>query len=124
MSDEKSDMGEISDLQFEDAAAGLRDSPDIQPDVGPSVAAVEGVDPQPELALSVASNASQCAEDPAEMTEAVYLGRLEPQAAILFKAHVEACPRCRPVYEETVAFVEAIRAAATWLDSGHGSKPD
>ena len=124
MSEEKSELGGISQLQFEDAAAGLRDSPDIEPDGGSSVAAVEGVDPQPQLALSVASTASQCSEDPAEMTEAVYLGRLEPQAAIRFKAHVEACPRCLPVYKETVAFVDAIRAAATWLDSGHGSKPD
>jgi hypothetical protein len=62
---------------------------------------VQRVDPEPELALLVATNASKCSEDPAEMAEAVDLGRLEPEAAMLFKAHLATCPRCRQPYEET-----------------------
>jgi hypothetical protein len=110
MSDEKSAVGEISDLQLKNAAAELPDSTDVQPDVGLSVAVAQGT--EPELALLVATNASQCSEDPAEMAEAIYLGRLEPEATMLFKAHLVTCPHCRQPYEETVAFVDAIRAAA------------
>jgi hypothetical protein len=122
MSEEESKMGEISGLQFEDATAGLPDSPDVQPDVGLSVAVVQGIDPRPELALLVNSNASQCSEDPAEMTEAYYLGRLEPEAAMLFKGHFETCSCCRQAHEETVAFVDAIRVAAKGLESVDDSK--
>jgi hypothetical protein len=122
MSDEKSAVGEISDFQLEDAAAEMPDSTDVQPDVGLSVAVVQEVDPEGELALLVATSASQCSEDPAEMAEAAYLGRLEPEATMLFKAHLVTCPRCRQPFEETVAFVDAIRAAAKAFESGDGSK--
>jgi tetratricopeptide (TPR) repeat protein len=53
-----------------------------------------------------------------ETAEAAYLGRLEPEAAMLFKTHSETCPPCRQVYEETVEFVVAISAAAKWLRFG------
>ena len=109
MSDEKSAVGEASDLQVEDAAAELR------------VAVVQEVDPEPELALLVATNASQCSEDPTEVAEAAYLGRLAPEVTMLFKAHLVTCTRCRQPYEETVAFVEAIRAAAKSLELSAGS---
>jgi hypothetical protein len=123
MSVEESAVGQISDLQFEDGAAELRDSPDVQPDVGLLVTEVQGVGLQPELAVLVASNASQCSEDPAERAEAVYLGRLEPEAAMLFKAHFETCLRCRQEYADTVRFVNATTsAAAKMLESGDGSK--
>jgi hypothetical protein len=118
----KTAVAEISDFQLEDAAAELPDSPDLQPDVGLSVTALQGIDPEAELALVVATDTSQCSEDPAEMAEAVYLGRLEPEATMLFKAHLETCPGCRQAYEETVAFVDAIRAAAKSLESGDGFK--
>src|SRR5260370_381894 len=43
------------------------------------------------------------------------MGRLVPEAAEPFKAHIESCLGCRQVYEETVKFVDAICAAAgTW----------
>jgi len=35
---------------------------------------------------------------------------------------LETCPGCRQAYEETVAFVDAIRAAAKSLESGDGFK--
>jgi len=115
-------MDEINGLQFEDATAGLPDSPEVQPVVGLSVAVVEGLDPQPELALLANSNALQCSEDPAEMAEAFYLGHLEPEAAMLFKVHFETCSRCRQAHEETVEFVDAIRVAAKGLESVEDSK--
>jgi hypothetical protein len=116
MSDEKSLVGEISDPVHEDAAAELPDSPDV------SVAEVQGVGSEPELAPLVASSASQCSEDPAEMAEAVYMGRLEPEAAMLLQAHFETCPGCRQVYGETVEFVYAISNAAKGLESVDGSE--
>ena len=123
MSDEKSQAGESSDLRFEAGTAERRASPDVQPNVGLSVAVVVGrSDPKPELALLVAANASQCSEDPAETAEAAYLGRLEPEAAMLFKTHLEACPPCRQKYEETVEFVVAISAVAKSLRFGDCSK--
>jgi hypothetical protein len=105
-------VGGISDLRLDDGAAELLDSRNVPPDDGLAVAIVQGVGPKPEQAFLMASNASQCSEDPAEMAEAAYGSRLEPEAATLFKAHVETCPRCRQVYKETLEFVDAIRAAA------------
>ena len=122
MSEEESEMDEINGLHFEDATAGLPDSPEVQPDVGLSLTVVEGVDPQPELALLVTPSPSQCSEDPAEMAEAFYLGRLEPEAAMLFKVHIENCSRCRQAHEETAEFVDAIRVAAKGLESVEDSK--
>jgi hypothetical protein len=122
MSDEKSAVDEINGFPLEDAAAELPGSPGMQPDVGLSVAGVEGVGSEPELASLVASSASQCSEDPAEMAEAVYMGRLEPAAAMLFQAHFETCPCCLKVYGETVEFVFAISTAAKGLELIEGSE--
>jgi hypothetical protein len=52
--------------------------------------------------------------------EAVYLGRLEFEGPSW--SRLETCPGCRQAYEETVAFVDAIRAAAKSLESGDGFK--
>jgi hypothetical protein len=67
-------------------------------------------------------NTLYCCDDPAEMAEALCLGRLEPEAAVFFKAHLETCHSCGQVYEETVEFVDAICGAAKWLESGDSSK--
>jgi hypothetical protein len=93
----------------------------MQPDVG-LAAVAQAVDVRPELAFFMTSNAAHCSEDPAEIAEAVYLGRLDPKAAMWFKAHSETCLPCRQVYEETVEFVDAIRAADKELESGDCSK--
>ena len=52
---------------------------------------------------------SQCPPDPSETAEAAYMGRLDPNADEAFKAHLVGCAECRGTYEETVAFVDAIR---------------
>jgi len=65
MRDDKSVVGEISDFQLEGAAAELPDSSDVQTDVGLSVTALLGIDPETELASLVATDTSQWSEDPA-----------------------------------------------------------
>ena len=60
----KTAVAEISDFQLEDAAAELPDSPDLQPDVGLSVTALQGIDPEAQLALLVATDTLQCSEEP------------------------------------------------------------
>jgi hypothetical protein len=56
------------------------------------------------------------------MAEVFYLGRLAPEAAMFFRAHLETCHSCGEIYEKTVKFVDSICAAAKWLESGDGSK--
>ena len=58
---------------------------------------------------------SQCPPDPSETAEAAYLGHLDPASNQKFQAHLEDCAGCRRVYDETVAFIDAIRNAATDL---------
>ena len=56
-----------------------------------------------------------CPEDPSEMAEAHYFGRLEPNAAGQFTAHIESCSRCRQEREDTELFITSFRAAAARL---------
>ena len=71
--------------------------------------------------LSNTSMESQCSEDPEEMAEALKMGRLT-EDVLLFKSHLMICPRCHQVYEETIEFVDAIRAAAEHLESGRAAE--
>jgi hypothetical protein len=124
MSDEKSAAGEVGDWQREEGVAELRDWPEAQSDIGLPVAVAQGNETGPEPARTVASNASTCSEDPAEIAEEAYLDRLAPEAAMWFQAHREICPDCRRVYAETVEFVDAIRAADKELESGNSTGPN
>ena len=53
-----------------------------------------------------------CPVDPEEIAEALYLGHLDAAAAASFLAHMGSCRKCQRVYEQTVQFVDAMRAAA------------
>ena len=67
----------------------------------------ESLQPQCGLETSISEGTivkSLCPPDPSETAEAAYLGRLES-----FMAHLEECAKCCRVYEDTVAFVDAIR---------------
>jgi len=58
---------------------------------------------------------SQCPPDPSQTAEAAYLGHLDREANQKFHDHMAGCAGCRRVYDETVAFIDAIRKAATDL---------
>ena len=58
---------------------------------------------------------SECPAEAGEVAEELSLGRLSPDKAAAFEAHMRGCEKCRQAYEETVRFIEGIRGAG---DSG------
>ena len=57
-------------------------------------------------------NVISCPKSPKETAEELYFGRLGPASARTVQAHLRGCLKCREINEETVAMIEAIRAAA------------
>jgi uncharacterized C2H2 Zn-finger protein len=65
----------------------------------------------------------RCPRDPQESAEAYLLGHLRPDEARGFEDHYLACGRCAAVFEESRAFVTAMKQAAGRLcRSGKGPR--
>jgi hypothetical protein len=54
----------------------------------------------------------KCPKDPGETAERVYMGRIQAVEAEAFLDHIQRCKKCRKVYRDSVAFVDAMRVAA------------
>jgi len=61
---------------------------------------------------------SECPSDAGEVAEQHYLGRLSPDRAAVFEAHMRGCEKCRQAYQETVRFIEGIRGAGKRVEFG------